>query len=48
MVTCTNWRSVLSASDSLEQAREQQQLAQVSLFKAMGGGWIADVPPNKG
>jgi len=41
-------RSVLSASDSLEQAREQQQLAQVSLFKAMGGGWIADVPPNKG
>lgn len=37
-------RVLLAAQDSLEQAREQQQLAQVALFRAMGAGWSADQP----
>jgi len=37
-------RTVLAARDSLEQAREQQQLAQVALYRAMGAGWSSSSP----
>jgi NodT family efflux transporter outer membrane factor (OMF) lipoprotein len=39
-------RSLLSAQDSRQSARTAQSTAAVQLFKALGGGWPAPVPPT--